>query len=186
MEQLLDKGADVNFANKEGETVLFYAARRNQPAIARLLLQRGADCTIKDRYGDLAIDHVPKSSTSLIKAFEQQNSLTKMGNSIENNRKCKILSPFDFCTYNDLLRIYEYLCVSEVLRCACVASKWHRVSENPAVWMRLGIRRWELALQSSLGFQPSTTSGFYRPSLSSKPKQPGTVSDNRRDKDTRK
>jgi len=162
VEQLLDKGADINFVNKEGESALFYAARRNQPAIARLLLQRGANSNIRDSYGDTAIDHAPKSSQNLIKAFELHSDVSRLGCSSKSS------SPFDMCTYNDLLHIYGYLCVSDVLKCACVASKWHRVSENPAVWVRLGIRRWELALQSSLGFIPSTTSSFYKPPLSNK------------------
>eukprot|EP01036_Dinobryon_divergens_P029777 gene29777-38922_t len=187
VEQLLDKGAKINLPNKEGETVLFYAARRNQPAIARLLLQRGADCTVRDKYGDLAIDHVPIASKNLIQSFEQHSALARVGNNSSSygttassssssssaaagkNSKTTY-SPFDKCTYNDLLHVYEYLCVSDVLRCACVATKWHRVSENPSVWVRLGIRRWELALQNSLGFLPSTTSGFYKPPLSNKTK----------------
>ena len=182
----MDKGAKINLPNKEGETVLFYAARRNQPAIARLLLQRGADCTVRDKYGDLAIDHVPIASKNLIQSFEQHSALARVGNSSSNSSSCTITtsssstsvgknsknvsSPFDKCTYNDLLHVYGYLGVSDVLRCACVATKWHRVSENPSVWVRLGIRRWELALQSSLGFLPSTTSGFYKPPLSNKSK----------------
>ena len=178
VEQLLDKGAKINLPNKEGETVLFYAARRNQPAIARLLLQRGADCTVQDKYGDLAIDHVPITSKNLIQSFEQHSAMARVGNNndyrdgavVGKSNSIKSASPFDKCTYNDLLNIYGYLGVSDVLRCACVATKWHRVSENPSVWVRLGIRRWELALQSSLGFMPSTTSGFYKPPLSSKSK----------------
>lgn len=177
----------MNFVNNDGETALFYAARRSQPAIARLLLQRGADCSIRDRFGDLPVDHVSPTNShkeSLLRAFEQHTQLSRVGNrsgiistssgKYEHNlesRLSKCYSVFDKCTYNDLLYIFEYLCISDVLRCACVATKWHRVSENPSVWMRLGIRKWELALQSSLGFLPSTTSSFYKPPLAQKPKK---------------
>lgn len=41
--------------NDYGESALFYAARRNMPALVRLLLQRGCDIDMTDRF-NLSID----------------------------------------------------------------------------------------------------------------------------------
>ena len=38
--------------------------------------------------------------------------------------------------------------------------KWHRVSITESIWSRLGVRRWELALQSTLGFGMAASSSF--------------------------
>lgn len=150
VDQLLDFGANVNALNKEGETCLFYAARKGQPAIIRLLLQRGADATIVDKYDERAADQARDSSTA--KAFETATIVETSSHPLQ---------------YSDLLKIFSYLKVMDILRCACVSSKWHRASEYEEVWQRLGVRRWELALQSSLGFAPAATMSFFRPSRKS-------------------
>jgi hypothetical protein len=147
VDQLLDFEADINAVNTEGQTSLFYAARKSQPAIVRLLLQRGADATILDKYDELAIDHAADANTR--KAFDAHNLVETSNHPLQ---------------YSDLLHIFSYLKVTDVMRCACVSSKWHRVSEYEEVWKRLGVRRWELALQSTMGFMPTATMSFYRPS----------------------
>ena len=49
---LLDAGADVNVQCKEyGRTPLFYAEWEGAPSIARLLLERGADPSLPDKWG---------------------------------------------------------------------------------------------------------------------------------------
>lgn len=47
---LLDKGADVNAKFRYGSTALFKAAERGHTEVAKLLLARGADVTIKDTF----------------------------------------------------------------------------------------------------------------------------------------
>jgi Ankyrin repeats (3 copies) len=47
---LLDKGADVNAKFRYGATALFKAAERGHTEIAKLLLARGADATVKDTF----------------------------------------------------------------------------------------------------------------------------------------
>ena len=57
VELLLDKGADVDAQNRDGETCLMYACRMAQAAMVRLLLARGAQMSTQDKYGDTAADH---------------------------------------------------------------------------------------------------------------------------------
>ncbi len=149
VDQLLDYGADINAVNKDSETCLFYAARKSTAAIVRVLIQRGADPNIRDNYDEIAIDH--STNPLVIKAF--QIMATKQSAGLLQDDTIKI-------TYDDLLRVFSFLDVNDVLRSACVCSKWHRVTENDGIWKTLGIRRWELALQSKLGFAPTTTSSF--------------------------
>jgi ankyrin repeat protein len=37
------QGAAIDITNSEGESALFFAARKQHPAVVRLLLQRGAN-----------------------------------------------------------------------------------------------------------------------------------------------
>ena len=166
VEQLLDCGANINLQNKYGETPLFYAVRRRMPLLVRLLLHRGADYTIRDDSGDLAIDHT--NDTKIIGIFQNfttsNQSLTNSTtisttNSIDNN----LNSPIIRITYTILQHIYLYLLPHEIARCACVNWKWHRASESEEIWERFGKRRWEFALQASLGFPPMAAASF-RPS----------------------
>jgi hypothetical protein len=46
--------AIIDAVNDDGETALFYAARRSHPACVALLLARGARRDVLSRYGDLA------------------------------------------------------------------------------------------------------------------------------------
>jgi hypothetical protein len=48
---LLDKGADLESKDKEGQTPLSWAARNGNGAVVKLLLDKGADLELKDRYG---------------------------------------------------------------------------------------------------------------------------------------
>jgi hypothetical protein len=170
VDQLLDYGATINAVNHDGESCLFYAARKSTAAIVRLLLQRGADVCLRDRYDDLALDHA--TNPLVLKAFQQSytGSTSVNSNSISTGTGTSGVSGScigvgkgngDNClSYDNLLHVFRYFSVQDVLRAACVSSKWHRVSEHEGIWKCLGVRRWELALQSRLGFAPTTTMSF--------------------------
>ncbi len=160
VDQLLDYGASINAINEDGETCLFYAARKSYPAIIRLLIQRGIDITIKDHYGDTAIDQA--TNPLVIKAIESGNTLTSSSSSSKSSPYSNS-SERDKLTYDDILRIFHYLEINDILRCACVCSKWHRVSEHSSIWKSRGVRKWELALQNSLGFGMTRASSFLKP-----------------------
>ena len=163
-EQLIDLGINVNATNNDKETALFYAARRGQAAIVRLLLQRGADPDILDNDGDKAIDHTRDNRTKASFDFCDQSSIP---NNLSDLQVTKNGMPPTF-NHNLLLNVYLFLNIKEIGRCSCVAGKWHRVSETEVLWSKLGVRRWEKALQSSLGFGQTATSSFMssRPSSS--------------------
>lgn len=48
---LINNGANVNIADKDGQTALFYACRQGKSELALLLIKAGADINIKDKRG---------------------------------------------------------------------------------------------------------------------------------------
>ena len=122
-EQLLDHGAIVDAKNDYGETPLFYAARRNMPALIRLLLQRGSDAGTIDRFGEVAADHCTNDHT--LQAFEASK-----------------IDQSGMLPLNELLLVFQFLDATDTCRCAMVAGKWHRVSETESIWSNLGVRRY--------------------------------------------
>lgn len=149
VDQLLDSGAGVNAQNSDQETPLFYAARRKHAAVIRLLLQRGALADLTDRYGDKAVDHADAATKRAFSDF-----------------LCTLPpSPTDHeprIHHDSLLHIFSFLQTNDLLRAACVSRKWHMVSSHDSLWKSRGLRRWELALQSSLGFAPTASTSFLR------------------------
>lgn len=57
VKELIENGADVNLANKEGKTALMYAASRGNMAIIRYLIQSGANRDAKDKDGKTYQDY---------------------------------------------------------------------------------------------------------------------------------
>lgn len=53
---LIDKGADINFKDKYGNTVLMNACIMNNTELVKLLLENGADINAKDKDGYTALD----------------------------------------------------------------------------------------------------------------------------------
>ena len=156
VEQLLDCGADIDATNQDGETTLFYAARQTKPAMVRLLLQRGADKSVVDKFGDLATDQADDDRTRAA-LEEHELDLTSLTERAD-------LSPAAALPYTELLHVLGFLGAHDLGRAAMVSGKWHRASECEDLWKRLGVRRWELALQCSLGFGAAAASSFARPS----------------------
>jgi hypothetical protein len=54
---LADNGADVQMANGEGRTALIAAGMHGDTAMAKFLLQRGADRSHRDQKGKTALDY---------------------------------------------------------------------------------------------------------------------------------
>ena len=157
VEQLLDRGAEIDATNKDGESPLFFAARKALPALVRLLLQRGANPNVQDRFGEIPQEHAADEHTK--RAFLSQSLVGNEGHS-----GATAASPIFGLAYVELLHVFRFLDAKEVCRAGCVGGKWHRVSESAELWARLGVRRWECSLQSTLGFGvPLSTSFLSRP-----------------------
>lgn len=148
VELLIDEQADINAVNQYGETPLIYASKRDMPAIVRLLLQRGCNAALKDRFGDTALDHAISQRTK--DELTQQHGVN---------------SGWRF-SFDSLIHVFRYLELKDLCRCARVNGSWHRAAENEGLWGALGVRRWELALQSTLGFYEAPSVSFSRKSRS--------------------
>ena len=55
-EAVIERGCDVNATNRDGWTALHFAGWKNRRGTARVLLERGADRTIKSNQGGTASD----------------------------------------------------------------------------------------------------------------------------------
>ena len=67
---LLDKGADVNVRDKQGNSIL----HRGTPEIVELLVSRGANVNARARNGSTPLDIARrKGKTELVRIMERQN-----------------------------------------------------------------------------------------------------------------
>ena len=164
-EQLVDCGADIDATNNYNETPLMYAARKNRPSMVRILLQRGADRDINDRFGDKAIDHTDDSKTLQAFGSLALECWTNTDNNNNTNNYIYMLS------YEQLLLVFKFLELKDICRASSVAGKWNRVLENNEIWKQFGVRRWEFALQSSLGFGMAPSLNFSKLSLKTSTKK---------------
>ena len=62
VQQLLEKGASVDYSDRNGYTSLILASSRNYTGIVRLLLAKGADVSLRDKTGKNAADWALKSN----------------------------------------------------------------------------------------------------------------------------
>ncbi len=71
--KIIEYGADVNESYK-GMTPLMYAARYNNLELFKMLLQKGADLSVKDSRGNTAISYAQMSkATDIIEFLSAKN-----------------------------------------------------------------------------------------------------------------
>jgi ankyrin repeat protein len=80
----LDKGADINAQNADGETALLYCARAGRTEMVKALLEMGADTEIQDKDGRTALMYAgqPKTIELLLNTKASVNHQDKEGNSV--------------------------------------------------------------------------------------------------------
>ena len=144
---LLDKGADVDAQNRDGETCLMYACRMAQAAMVRLLLARGAQISTQDKYGDTAADHCDNDKR-LMHWLELHFAREHQAKDAREGREGVPVLP-SALPVAVLVPIMAFLSPKEVGRSAVVCGAWHRACEEEAIWNQKGFRRWQVCVAKS-------------------------------------
>ncbi|KAL3658373.1 hypothetical protein V7S43_016753 [Phytophthora oleae] len=148
-EFLLDRGANINARTKDQETPLFYAARKGQYRTVRLLVRRECDLAAKNCYDDLAEEEARDAKTlaEFVAGSEdlQRASTAESQHGKDLNVGEHVLS--------QLLRerVLSFLDLKSLGNASQVSYRWHRASDNPSLWKKLGVSRWGLLLNATMG-----------------------------------
>jgi ankyrin repeat protein len=77
VKQIIAYGIDLNDCTNRGMTPLMFAAIYNQTEIAKLLIEKGADLSKKDKSGSTALDHAKASGSTAVLEVLQQSKKRK-------------------------------------------------------------------------------------------------------------
>ncbi|KAJ0406369.1 hypothetical protein P43SY_006977 [Pythium insidiosum] len=143
-EFLLDRGANANALTCDGETPLFYASRKHQYRVVRMLIRRECDLSIKNRFGDLAEDEALDEKTRLEFSIGREDRNRLYAEATEATRERAL-------TQKHRELVLAFLDLRSLCRVSQVCYRWHRATDCPALWRRLGVSRWELSLQMTVG-----------------------------------
>lgn len=179
-ECLLDRGANVNALNNEDETPLFYAARKNQYRIVRLLIRRECNMLLTNRFGDVAEDEASHEKTQLEFTVGKEDTQrlysleSKSSNALNVLRREPAANPAASVTaasseqlisQKQREHILSFLDLKSLCLSSQVSYRWHRAADNPSLWRKLGVSRWELLLNATMGIGTvspmSMMSGFH-------------------------
>ncbi|GMF39785.1 unnamed protein product [Phytophthora fragariaefolia] len=171
-EFLLDNGSEINARNEDQETPLFYAARKGQYRVVRLLVRRECDLAAKNRYGDTAEEEVTDSKTQ--SEFTAGNE--DLRRALENLRGHANDVGEHILSQRLREQVLSFLDLKSLGYASQVSYRWHRAADNSSLWKKLGVSRWGLLLNATMGMGavPQTsmlraaTSCFLRLNLSSK------------------
>lgn len=178
-ECLLDRGASINAVTDENETPLFYAARKSHYRIVRLLIRRECDRSIVSRFGDRAEDESVDEKTQLefTTGKEDAQRLYTVVGKASNRQRQQNDSPADphkageqALAQRHREHILSFLDLMSLCNASQVAYRWHRAADSPSLWHRLGVSRWELLLNATMGIglvSPMASMNFARSSSKS-------------------
>ncbi|KAG2851855.1 hypothetical protein JG687_00009120 [Phytophthora cactorum] len=148
-EFLLDRGADINARTRDEETPLFYAARKGQYRTVRLLVRRECDLGAKDCYGDVAEEEARDAKT--LAEFAPGNEDLERVSIAETQRG----APNDVGEYALSQRLRErvlsFLDLKSLGYASQVSYRWHRAADSSSLWKNLGVSRWGLLLNATMG-----------------------------------
>ncbi|KAE9012198.1 hypothetical protein PR001_g14450 [Phytophthora rubi] len=173
-ELLLDRGSDINARNEDQETPLFYAARKGQYRTVRLLVRRECDLTAKNRYGDTAEEEATDAKTQ--SEFAAGSEDLRRASAAETQRGQTREVGEHSLPQRLRERVLSFLDLKSLGHASQVSYRWHRAADNPSLWKKLGVSRWTLLLNATMGMGTvppmsmlrAATSNFLRLNLSSK------------------
>lgn len=149
VECLLDRGADIDARTRDLETSLFYATRKGHDRVVRLLVRRECDLSVRNRFGDVAEDEATDDKTQ--QEFEAANEDSARISSGGAHKPAGRATDERVLSQQARERVLSFLDVRSLCRASQVAFRWHRAADNPSLWRKLGVSRWELQLNSSMG-----------------------------------
>jgi hypothetical protein len=166
LQLLLDFGWGVDTRNDSLETPLHLASYGGHARLVEGLLDRGADldrivlllvrheCDLeaRNRYGDVAEDEAADDKTR--QEFEAANQDAERIRSGPHTSS-ELVTDERVLSQQVRERVLSFLDVHSLCRASQVAFRWHRAADNPVLWRKLGVSRWELQLNSSLGLGTS-------------------------------
>lgn len=171
-ECLLDRGASINAVTGENETPLFYAARKSHYRIVRLLIRRECDRSVVSRFGDRAEDESVDEKTQLEFTIGKEDTQRLYAVDNASDRQQKNDGPANQHKAGDQAlaqrhreHILSFLDLMSLCKSSQVAYRWHRAADSPSLWRRLGVSRWELLLNATMGIglvSPMTSMNFAR------------------------
>ncbi|KAG6623252.1 putative F-box protein [Phytophthora cinnamomi] len=173
-EFLLDNGSDINARNEDQETPLFYAARKEQYRTVRLLVRRECDIAAENRYGDTADEEATDAKTQ--SEFAAANEDIRRASAAEIQRGETHELGEHVLPQKLRERVLSFLDLRSLGYASQVSYRWHRAADNPSLWKKLGVSRWGLLLNATMGMGAvpqmsmlrAATSNFLRLNLSSK------------------
>jgi len=171
-EFLLDRGADVNAQTSDQETPLFYAARKGQYRAVRLLVRRECDLGVKNCYGDAAEEEARDAKT--LSEFTAGTEDAQRASAAETQRGSTQEVGEHILSQRLRERVLSFLDLKSLGYASQVSYRWHRAADNSSLWKKLGVSRWGLILNATMGMGTvppmamlrTRTSNFLRLNLS--------------------
>lgn len=158
---LLAHKSDPNARAADGETPLFFASRRSRAEVVALLLERGADADVLNRYGDRACDDATDDDTlhhfllhsqgnknnkgnSTVDASSGETSVVSVGTLTGMLKKETSLSLEGQSYHNmrssNLKRCLRYLRRQELMCAALACIHWRDAASDSRLWKPFGTR----------------------------------------------
>ncbi|ETL84862.1 hypothetical protein L917_15435 [Phytophthora nicotianae] len=148
-ELLLDRGADINARTSDKETPLFYAARKGQYRVVRLLVRRECDLGARNCYGDVAEEEARDAKT--LAEFAAGNEDLERALIAETQRGTPNDIGENVLSQRLRERVLSFLDLRSLGYASQVSYRWHRAADNSSLWKKLGVSRWGLLLNATMG-----------------------------------
>ncbi|ETW02160.1 hypothetical protein, variant 1 [Aphanomyces invadans] len=186
VEFFLDKGAHIDAINKVGldllqscinitvsaasqdaETPLFYAARKGHFRVVRVLLRRDANVNHRNRFDDLPEDEASNDATRLEFTSSKGEISRTVHRTTDGDAALRSIHRET---------ILSFLDTKSLGMAMQVCFRWNRAADTPRLWKSLGVSRWELSLNKSVGLGVVAPMTGYRPTPRRRPSTTSSTS----------